>query len=330
MCIMARKRKLYIENTPIFLTSRVEENLPFIPCYLINAGLKGILARALTLYNITLCHYVFMTNHFHMIAVVRNPEHVSAFMKYVKQESAAMINRFCGVRKHTLWEEGFDDPIFLSPDKVIEKIKYLYSNPVKAHLVKSIAEYPGISSWHAFKCGNFSETCSWLSRSNFEKVDNLHLLSENRQRMLFQNWLNETVTPHEYNLVIEPNAWMECFAELRHNNAEEINQQLIQNILTEELNIHHKMGVLGVTRLCKQVMNKVYKSTKYSPRMICLCSDIVYRANYISFFKKLSKKAVEAYKLIKQGVCEVIFPPGMFLAGGRLLVPIDRNILATL
>ncbi|MDR2338181.1 MAG: transposase [Deltaproteobacteria bacterium] len=101
------KNKHYVQGTCLFITSRVEQDLPFTTCKLINTAIWGILARASTLWDISVCHFLFMSNHFHLIAVVRDPSHVPMFIKQIKQETAAAINRLTGRRQHTIWCKGF-------------------------------------------------------------------------------------------------------------------------------------------------------------------------------------------------------------------------------
>ena len=326
---MSHKRKLYIKDTVFLLSSRVEENLPFAMNEVINTGLWGILARAKHLYDVSICHFVFMANHFHILAVARNEEDIPRFVKQIKQESAAMINRFCGVRQKTVWCDGFDDPVILTADKVIKYIEYIYLNPANAHLVKSIEQFPGVSSWEMYKNNTLVKECVWLKRSSFFKLNHkLHNLLEREQRKLIDAMASVDGEKKYYTFTLEPNAWMQCFPEYVDVDAERLNEQIIQSIKEQERQIRHENGVLGVTKLKTQHINKRFKSEKFGRRMICICSDIKVRVAFIAWFKEVSERAREMYKKIKQGMADVVFPPGMFLPGGRLLEPQGKSILA--
>ena len=317
-----RNRRIYVPGTVLFITSRTEKNLPFTPCKLINEGIWGFLARAQNLYDISVCHFVFMANHFHMIVVVKDPSHVSKFIGHIKQETSFMVNRICGIRQNTNWTDGFDTPVVLTPDKVIDRIRYLYKNPANAHLVNSINDYPGISSWHMYR-SNIKETKHlWLKRSEFYPINNLHAMSDSAQSKIITKMAGDE--PKYLPFKLEPNAWMDCFPEFANVNREEINKNLIKEILIEEREIPHERGILGSERLKNQPINKEFKSEKYSKKFLCLSSNIELRKKYIKMFKQVSQLAYDAYKAIKQGVCDIIFPPGTIIPGGKMLQKLSK------
>ncbi len=325
---MSHKRKLYTKNSVFILTSRVEENLPFAMNVLINTALWGIMARAKYLHDVSICHFIFMSNHFHILAVANNEEDIPKFVKQIKQESAAMINRLCGVRQKTVWTDGFDDPVILSADKVIDFIEYIYCNPANAHLVKSIEQYPGVSSWEMFKNNIQEKECVWLKRVSFFKLNHkLHNLAEREQRGLIDSMSSVDDVKIFHTFRLEPNAWMNCFPEYEGVDVEEVNASIINSIKTKERQILHGKDVVGVSRLKTQRINKTFRSEKFGKRMICICSNVKQRIAYISWFKEVSAQAREAYKKIEQGIKGIAFPAGMFLPGGRLLEPLPKELL---
>ena len=317
-----RNRRFYVHNTVLSITSRTERNLPFTPCKLINTAIWGILARAQELYEISVCHFAFMANHFHMIVVVKNPSHVSPFIGHIKLETASMINRLCGLRQNTVWIDGFDTPIVLTPDKAIDRIRYIYHNPTRAHLVSSINDYPGVSSWHMYR-SNIKETKHlWLKRSEFYQVDNLHALSESAQSRIITKMAGDE--PKYIPFTLEPNAWMDCFPEFANINKEEFNKKLIKEILIGEREIQHEHGIIGGERLKTQPVNKEFKSVKYSKKFLCMSSNIELRKRYIGMFKHVSQLAYDAYRSIKQGVCNIIFPAGTLMPSGKMLQELSK------
>ena len=237
-----RNRRLYFHNAVLSISSRTEKNLPFTACKLVNEGIRGILARAQHIYDISVCHLTFMANHFHMLVVVKNPHHTSPFIGYIKQETSAMINRICGLRQNTVWTDGFDCINVLTHDKVADVIKYIYKNPANAHLVSSINDYPGVTSWHMFKSGIKETRHLWLKRSEFYQIDNLHAMSESAQSRIITKMAGDT--PTYFPFTLEPNAWMDCFSEFANIDREAFNKNLIKEILTEEREIQHEHGVI--------------------------------------------------------------------------------------
>ena len=144
---MPRNRKCIVSGKLYEITFRAEQGLPLIPNHVVNRILLGILARAQHKYPVHICNLLFMSNHLHMQLVPICAQDTVSFIRYLKTESASAINRFMGRRKRTIWAEGYDSALIADIDKAIERIVYIYANPVAAGLVSSIEQYPGLSSW---------------------------------------------------------------------------------------------------------------------------------------------------------------------------------------
>jgi hypothetical protein len=242
-------------------------------------------------------------------------------------ESAAAINRLCGVRQNTIWTDGFDDPIVLTSDKVIDIIKYIYKNPATSNLVNSIEQYPGLSSWSMFKKGEHCRECIWLRRSKFYKIGNLGLMTDKKQGEIINEIAGDDPIFHTFEL--EPNSWTKCFPEYNNVDIEELTNRIIKEIQQEEKNLKHPKGVVGAKKLKTQAINKKFKSSKYGKRMFCISSNIDLRKTYITYFKFVTQKAKQAYMAIKNGVCNVMFPPGTFMPGGSFLEPLPPELFLT-
>ena len=118
---MPNNLKIYPKDAVLFVTSSTEKDLPFIPNLLINAILRGIIARAQDNWPQEICHFLFMANHFHLILKVTDPDTAPNFIGYIKSQSATAINRLLGIDKQTIWCEGFDSPIINPTSFIFEK-----------------------------------------------------------------------------------------------------------------------------------------------------------------------------------------------------------------
>lgn len=308
---MPRNRKYFPHNAVLFITTRTEEGLPIVSSYVNNFIILGILAKARKMYRVRICHFLFMANHLHMILVVDSPQDVSNFMCYLKGEISHAINRLLGRRQKTIWQDGYDSPIILTPDKVKSYIKYLYQNPSKAGLVHSIDEYPGVSSWEMFKRNQYSKEYSKLSRDLIPCLSTPDL-GINEQKRIVEDF-NKLQLP-KYNLILEPNAWRES---LGCNHASLSDEQIIAEIKQEEETlksnrIKKNKTILGSTALRRESMTKEYAPKKYTRRMICLCSDLCLRKAFVETFKFLSSLAEKAYRAWKSGDFSLSIPPSMF------------------
>ena len=307
---MPQNRKYYIHNNTHLITARTEEGLPFVPTHFLNLIIWGILAKARTLYQVKVCHFVFMANHFHMLLVVDNPEHTSSFVGYVKCETAHAVNKLLGRQKKTIWCDGYDSPVLLTDYDIIRYIKYIYQNPARANLVEHIGEYPGVSSWNMYKNSSTEKLCATVSRDSIIPLE-LPALSINEQKRLTEQYSRISTRSEKFTL--EPDAWMgnRYAAEVR----EEINARIRSEIQEAELKMRtermlNKRTVIGSTALQRQSMDKYYIPSKFSQRMICISSDRGMRGYFIQQFKELCNIAYDIYQQWKIGDFSSKLPPG--------------------
>ena len=308
-------RKYIANNTTVFVTSRVEEGLPIVQSFIINFIIWGILARARTLFDISICHFVFLSNHFHMLLVVKNPDNLPAFVGYVKQETAHAINHLMGRKKKTIWCDGYDSPTVLDWRDVIRCIQYIYINPAKATLVKSIKDYPGISSWSMYITNQLSKTCIYIPRIRVPKLVSL-ALSIGEQKRLVGFW--NKVFKLENEFVLEPFAWVNCFPELKGISVNRLNKMILAGIDRQEkklelLRAKENKQVIGATSLRRQSMDKHHIPEKNGKKTVCICSNISRRCRFIDQFKKLCVRARDAFEDWKKGnVSTLSIPAGLF------------------
>ena len=182
---MPENRKYFAHKQALLVSARTEEGLPLVSSLVLNLIIWGILARARSMYQVRVCHFIFMFNHFHMLLVVDNPEDVSNFVGYVKGEIAHAVNQLLGRRRKTLWAEGYDSPIFLTAADVRRYITYIYANPAKANLVDTIDDYPGVSSWQMFIRDTHLSAHKWIRRPAIKRLQ-LPALSINEQKRMVE------------------------------------------------------------------------------------------------------------------------------------------------
>ena len=313
---MPSNNKISIRNTVSFITTRTEENLPFVASLLINILLWAIIARARKLFDITVCHFVFMANHLHLLVVTNNPEHTKEFVGYIKRESAHLINRLLGRRKKTIWCEGYDDPKILCPKDVIRYIVYIYLNPVKARLVPSIDKYPGVSSWKMFITDTKTKVVKWYGRSNLEPISSTApTLAE--QREYLATLFKKSKSSSKFKL--EPWAWILCFPELKSADIGRIKKTILDCLRKEERLLQQNGDFIGGELLQQQPIDRAYTPQKHSKRMICICSNIDIRKSFITWYQSQRDKARTLIRALKHGFTLQDFPSGFFAPGGTML-----------
>jgi hypothetical protein len=165
-----------------------------------------------------------------------------------------------------------------------------------------------------FSQGIRTKACKRLSRDSIQPLWS-PALTINEQKRLVANYENLPGAYHRFTL--EPDAWMDCFAELNGKSREEINSRLLEDIrqdeaLLKEKRCNEKKDVLGSTSLRRESMTKEYTPEKYGRRMICICYDRVIRRAFIATYRALCREARNAYESWRRGDFTEKLPAGLF------------------
>ena len=311
---MPPARKQYFHNTVLSVASRMEEGLPLLPLDFVNELIWSCLAVACERHPVEIIACTFEANHFHLVFRVINPEDVSRFLGYLKQELSHRINRLLGKRKKTNWCKGFSSPTVLDYGKVLQEIAYALTNPIDDCLVHKLDEYRGVSTWQMFKSRRFSKECRYTSRDSIPCL-------KNPERPWLENryvWKRiKKKNRKKLELTIHPYAWTECFAETREMSDEEAHELMMEEIRRKELELQQahekdKVRIAGFNALCVQSMVQKYIPQKHAPRMICLSLIKELRQRFIEEFKATCALARQVYENWKRGDYSIPFPPGLF------------------
>jgi hypothetical protein len=311
---MNDKMKYHPHGSVLFCTFSLEEGLLLLANPLCQAIVKSCVAAARALYPVRICHLIVEATHIHLVLVVINPDDVTAFVRHFKTESAHMINGLLGRNKRTLWCEGYDSPIVLTPTRALMAIAYLYANPAKDNLETSIDNYPGFSTWKMFKSGKFTRQWKRLRRPQFTPItpdaNNLRGYTKRAEELLDASKEVQTFT-------LEPNAWMESFGYHSPKQQQRLNKQLLVHIRlleerAEKTRMREKKRVMGRERLMAQVFDTSYRPKRSGRRMWCLSEKRSVRLEFIRFFKALMQKARAVRERWKMGDVTVPYPPGLY------------------
>jgi len=98
-------------------------------------------------YCITLHNYCLMSNHYHLLIEIQE-ENLSKFMRQVNMNYSIYFNKK-NKRVGHLWQGRFKSWYVTDEAYLYTLMCYIEQNPLKAHMVKELAEYP-YSSYHYF------------------------------------------------------------------------------------------------------------------------------------------------------------------------------------
>ena len=92
---MGHPRRYFENKSVYFLTNRLARGLPLVPCDYINGVITGVMAKASESFpDITICNYLWMRNHYHMLVVTDgNPTDLAGFMNILNGELAKAGHR---------------------------------------------------------------------------------------------------------------------------------------------------------------------------------------------------------------------------------------------
>jgi hypothetical protein len=119
------------------------------PSPALNAAILGILARALTLYPVTLHAFVFLSNHWHALLTPCDGEALASFKQHVHSNIAKAVQEIHGIQGKIWAPSGSKDIQVLDDDAQLKRLKYLLSHGTKEGLVTSPLLWPGVTAARA-------------------------------------------------------------------------------------------------------------------------------------------------------------------------------------
>ncbi len=313
-----RGRLVIVSGQVYELTLRARRGLPFIPLKTMNLLIESAMAQACYLTKLSVCHYVWMSNHAHILLVARNPESLVKFYGIVKKSLTDSIKRLLNIDSLRLWE-GRKVHLVPCPETVVERIAYFYSNPAKADLVDRIEEYPGCSSYEPFRTGvtelthDASRAVPWVrahyleplkSRSVSAELD-AEIEGELRAKAYYDNELK-----------IEPNGWMAAF-NIAESEVGKWNGLVLQKLSENqgEARRLRKMRlkvVMGRDALLRQKIMKSFTPKKTGIAAFVICRDKETRLKWIAEVESIRRHCEHLYhSRFKLGQWTE-WPPGVF------------------
>ncbi|MDX1998399.1 MAG: transposase [Thermoanaerobaculia bacterium] len=127
-------------------------------------AILGVLGRAQAKYGMVLHAPVFMSNHYHLLATIRDQKQMAEFMGYLNSNLAREIGRIVGWRDK-FWS-GRYSAIPVAPEEAaqVERLQYLLSHGAKEGLVLRAEDWPGVHPAKAL-LGEATLAGTWIDRT---------------------------------------------------------------------------------------------------------------------------------------------------------------------
>ena len=312
---MSGQRRMPRHNKVYHVTNRTRSGLPFVPNKFIEGLIGGIISRAAELYlGVEINAVLFMGNHYHIIlAIVGDPVHLSRFMCYFQSELSGIIHRLTGVCNESLWAGKYKSSELLTADVVMDKLRYLYLNPVKANLVERAKDWEGLSSWHELNGGEHRQF-KWISDSHVKRLPRGNF-SDRQIEDLLEETKKEGRGYRDFN--INPFSWKKLFKETKSRSNEDLYQELMSGIEEEEDDLIEKREqgrktVFGATKLRYQSIYRNYKPKKFGKTPTSLSTCQLATKIFKETYKDFKEKCLIAYCRWKSCLSRLELPPGAF------------------
>jgi len=301
------------------VVSRAAEGLPLPPTDTTNEILRGIYGRALREGQVTLCNFVEMNNHSHTHAIPARPGALPKVYGEIKKDITEAVKALMGMERLGLWEKRSLVALMPRLEDVIARIVYMFCNPTKANLVDSIDDYPGLSSWKAFKScppsvdAVVSMPVRFYLKSAIPRLPESNSLTKEEDRE-YTEALRSSQDVHEEVLQIEPFAWLKSFGVTDRRRIEKIRRRIIEEVYAREEKYRKAriLPVIGAEALRRQDYLKPHTPQKRERKLFVFCRDPDLRMKIITMVQAITATCQACYEKAKKGL-PVEWPEGVFL-----------------
>ena len=273
-------------------TSRCIEGKAFLkPIPKVNELFLGILGKTMECYKEVVCvhNVVVMSNHYHLMASVRDGKDLADFMRMLNGEVARELNRVW-TRKGPFWDGRYNPLLLLDDEAVVNTWKYVFANSFKERLVEHPSEWPG---FHGFQF--WGEGRVWEG----VKYDRTEFGEKSRLKSGRDLTLDDFKTVYPIKLV-RPHMWKG----LSHDQFRSMMCEMMDDVLVE-WGAEEEVAFLGVEMVLDQDVEET-RVPKAGRRSLC-------RAGCI----KLVIEFKRAYKVFKAMYQEALFQWTLAVSEGR-------------
>ena len=318
---MPRAPRSYSDKLVYEIVPRAKDSLPMPPTETSNEIRLGILGRTQRDNKVELCHFVDMNNHSHSMAVSITGENLSKFHMELKKKTTDAVKALLGRASLSLWERRTGVFRVVTLEDAIERVVYIYCNPSNAGLCDCIEQYPGLSSWNAFKeCAPSIDAeveieARWYPVSEIPTIPTDRRLSPWQDAALHRE-LRESSKSVQHPIVLKPFKWLETYGVTQPADIETIRQKIINRVreaerVNAEARARDNKRSVSPDALRRAVYMKPHKPKKRERKIFLICSDKELRLALLESFRRTVSRCRECYQKAKAGV-RVEWPPGTF------------------
>ena len=269
------------------------------PSKKLNDLVVGVVARAQRKYDMPVICITVMSSHFHMLLHARDPEHMAAFMGFVKtnlSKEIGTLHRWPG----PLFADRYHHVEVCDAEAdQMDRLKYCLANGVKELLVDRADQWPGVHSATALVEGK-DLVGHWYDRTR-----------QHAARQRGENEFNEELFASEERLVFSP---LPCWAHLPEAEWRRRVAELVEEMEREGAKERERTGATSMG-----VESILSADSHYRPKKVEKSPKPRFHARHPTIWKRLweawreiTATFREASARLLAGERDVVFPEGTF------------------
>lgn len=173
---MARIARRYLETSFFHvMVQGINKEYIFKQNRYINRYLQ-LIQENLNKEKLSIIAYCIMNNHAHLLVQVKEKEELSKYMQKVNSQYAKYYNYMENERVGYVFRDRYKTEPILNKRQLIQCVKYIHQNPVKANMVKNIDEYK-YSSYYFYRNKKIQKT-NIFTLEEIEDISNVNNLSD--------------------------------------------------------------------------------------------------------------------------------------------------------
>jgi REP element-mobilizing transposase RayT len=282
--------------------------LRLTPGELVNLFAEGCLARAARTHGVRLIAFIVMGNHFHLIVELTRPN-LDKFMADFQRELSHRLNKARGVEGKNFFKRYRCEEIGLPAD-FEQEVARMLCNPVRARLVGSAEQWPGVSSLQMHRSGKVRRTVRHASRTHAEAMARSGLTPAQERAL----------EPLELELSPPP-FWPELDAQQAQARIAEL-VDAEEARLREEIDANNER-VVGPGRIKKERWDKRPGEVHWRAYRRVICGDPEYEAAYHAWYQASRRQYRKAARAWREDGIWGDYPPGTFPPGWLRCLPMS-------
>jgi hypothetical protein len=262
----------------------------------VNELILGVLGRAQSMYDVVLHAFIFLANHYHLLATVLSVEQMALFTGYVNGNLAKELGRLHDWREKFWGRRYHSCSVKFTEQDQVKRFLYVLENSCKEGLVASPLDWPGVSSASALYNGETKMQGTWYDRTAQYRA---HLRGEYK---LYPSKETVKLTPLPF---------------LQQRSVDE--QQAfyvdaVRDLEAKTAQMHQEQGTtpMGARAIRRQKPHNKPRTFKASPAPRF---HAVNREDFWTMYNARKAKVAayrDAAQRLKQGETDVRFPEGTF------------------